>query len=128
MISQISSGIRISVEVRYLEDYSNSLTEEYFFGYQIIIENHNPFPVQLLSRYWEIFDSIGETSEVEGEGVVGNQPIIGSGESYQYISQCPLRSEIGKMKGKYVMENCLNKSTFETNIPTFDLIAPHKLN
>ena len=97
MVSKISEGVTISVETFYQPDYSNPQSSEYMFAYRITIENNNSFPVKLLRRHWFIFDSDSTHREVEGEGVIGNQPEINSGEKYQYISGCNLRTELGKM-------------------------------
>ena len=128
MISKISEGVTISVETFYQPEYSNPLTNEFMFAYRITIENNNPFTVQLLRRHWYIFDSNAEHREVEGEGVIGVQPLINPGEKYQYVSGCNLRSEMGKMHGIYFMENSHNKKTFLVNIPAFEMIVPLKLN
>lgn len=128
MISKISEGITISVETYYQPEYSNPVSSEFMFAYRITIENNNAFPVKLLSRHWYIYDSNGSRREVEGEGVVGVQPQINPGESYQYISGCNLRSEIGKMHGTYEMENVHNKKHFPVIIPSFDMCTPFKLN
>ena len=128
MISKISEGITISVETYYQPEYSNPVNSEFMFAYRITIDNSNIFPVKLLSRHWYIHDSNGSLREVEGEGVVGVQPQINPGESYQYISGCNLRSEIGKMYGTYKMENVNNKKNFVVIIPSFDMCAPFKLN
>ncbi len=128
MISKISEGIEVSIETFYQKDYSNPLQNEYMFAYRITIENHNSFPVQLLRRYWEVFDSNTEQRVVEGEGVVGVQPLIMPGKNYQYVSGCHLKSEMGKMQGYYTMENVENKSSIHVNIPAFKLVAPVKLN
>lgn len=128
MVSKISAGIKISVETYYQPEYSNPLNSEYMFAYRITIENGNVFPVKLLSRHWFIYDSSNKMREVEGEGVVGVQPVIASGASYQYISGCNLRSEIGKMNGTYMLENVHNRKTFEVTIPSFELQVPFKLN
>ena len=128
MISKISEGIEITVETFYQADYSNPLKGEYMFAYRITIENHNKFTVKLLRRHWFIFDSNAENREVEGDGVVGVQPILLPGENYQYVSGCNLKTEMGKMHGSYQMENENNKQLFSVNIPSFDLIAPSKLN
>lgn len=128
MITQICEGITISIETFYQPEYSNLAIGEFMFAYRITLENNNSFPVQLLRRHWYIFDSNAESSEVEGEGVVGLQPIINSSEKYQYVSGCNLKSEMGKMHGMYFMENCHNKKTFLINIPGFELVAPFKLN
>jgi ApaG protein len=128
MISKISEGITISVETYYQPEYSNPVNSEFMFAYRITIENNNIYPVKLLSRHWYIYDSNGSLREVEGEGVVGVQPQINPGESYQYVSGCNLRSEIGKMHGTYQMENVNNKKPFNVIIPSFDMCAPFKLN
>lgn len=98
------------------------------FAYRITIENHNKFTVKLLRRHWFIFDSNAEHREVEGEGVVGVQPVLLPGENYQYVSGCNLKTEMGKMYGSYQMENENTRQLFSVNIPSFDLIAPSKLN
>lgn len=128
MISKISEGITISVETYYQPEYSNAVNNEFMFAYRITIENSNAFPVKLLSRHWYIYDSSGMLREVEGEGVVGVQPIINPGQSYQYVSGCNLRSEIGKMHGTYLMENINTERTFEAIIPSFGMCTPFKLN
>ena len=128
MVSKISEGVTISVETFYQPDYSNPETNEYMFAYRITIENNNTFPVQLLRRHWYIFDSDCNHREVEGEGVIGVQPQIASGEKYQYVSGCNLRTEMGKMHGTYFMENLHSKKTFLVNIPAFEMIVPFKMN
>lgn len=128
MVSKLSQGVKISVETFYQPDYSNPISGEYMFAYRITIENNNNFPVKLLRRYWNIFDSNGSTKEVDGEGVVGIQPVIQPSESYQYVSGCNLKTEMGKMQGYYLMENLHSKKQFEANIPAFEMIAPFKHN
>lgn len=128
MISKVSRGVKVSVETYYQPEYSNALNSEYMFAYKITIENNNDFPIKLLSRHWFIYDSNGSTREVQGEGVVGIQPVIPPANSYQYISGCNLRSEIGKMNGNYLFENVNNKKTFDVSIPSFEMLAPFKMN
>jgi len=128
MVSKISEGIEISVETFYQPDYSNPVSGEYMFAYRITIENHNNFPVKLHRRHWYIIDSNGNNREVEGEGVVGVQPTLQPTERHQYVSGCNLRSEMGKMHGTYLMENLFNKTSFEVNIPVFEMIVPFKMN
>ena len=128
MVSLISEGVEISVETFYQQDYSNPLQSEYMFAYRIALENHNNFPIKLHRRHWHIFDSNGTYREVEGEGVVGIQPILAPGERYQYVSGCNLRTEMGKMSGTYQMENLNNKKMFDVNIPAFEMIVPLKNN
>ncbi len=128
MNSLISAGILVNVEVHYQSEYSNPLQNEYMFAYQITLENYNSFPVKLLRRNWFIFDSAGTYRNVEGEGVVGVQPVLEPGEHYQYMSGCNLRSDMGKMKGTYQMENMHNREVFTVIIPEFDMVAPPKFN
>ena len=128
MNSLISEGVEVSVETFYQPDYSNPIQSEFMFAYRITLENHNTFPVKLHRRSWNIFDSNGSTREVEGEGVVGVQPTIQPGETYQYVSGCNLRTEMGKMKGTYQMENLNNKKMFTVDIPAFEMIVPMKNN
>ena len=128
MVSKISEGVTISVETFYQPDYSNPQSSEYMFAYRITIENNNSFSVKLLRRHWFIFDSDSTHREVEGEGVIGMQPDINSGEKYQYISGCNLSTELGKMHGTYFMQNLNNKKTFYVNIPAFEMTVPFKMN
>lgn len=128
MVSKISEGVQISVETFYQPDYSNPANNEFMFAYRITIENHNNFTVKLLRRQWYIFDSTGENREVEGEGVVGLQPVIQAGQQFQYVSGCNLKTEMGRMHGTYLMENQNNKSTFTVNIPPFEMVVPFKNN
>ncbi len=128
MASKISEGIEVNVETFYQPDYSNPMAGEFMFAYRITIENRNSFPVKLHRRHWYIFDSNGQNREVEGEGVVGVQPLLNPGEKYQYVSGCNLRTEMGKMYGTYLMENITNKKTFEVNIPAFEMVVPFKNN
>jgi len=128
MVSLISEGVEVSVETFYQQDYSNPMQSEYMFAYRIAIENHNSFPVKLHRRHWRIFDSNGTYREVEGEGVVGVQPVLSPGEKYQYVSGCNLRTEMGRMHGTYQMENLNNKQFFDVNIPAFEMFVPFKNN
>jgi ApaG protein len=128
MISNVSRGVKVSVDTFYQPEYSNPLNSEYMFAYKITIENNNEFPIKLLSRHWYIYDSNGSTREVQGDGVVGIQPLIPPGNSYQYVSGCNLRSEMGKMNGNYSIENVNNKKIFEVIIPSFEMHAPFKMN
>ncbi len=128
MTDKITQGVHISVETFYQPEYSNPVNSEFMFAYRITIENFNTFPVKLLNRHWYIFDSNATKKEVEGEGVVGLQPVIAPGDSYQYVSGCNLRSEIGKMQGNYTFEHLQQKKQFKVEIPAFELFAPFKMN
>lgn len=116
------------METFYQAEYSNPSANEYMFAYRITIENQNSFTIKLLKRKWFIFDSCAENKDVEGDGVVGVQPVLQPGQQFQYVSGCNLRSEMGRMSGYYEMENLKDKSSFEVKIPPFDLMAPMKFN
>lgn len=128
MVTQITEGVKISVETVYQSEYSNPANEHFMFAYKVNIENLTEYSVQLLSRYWNIFDSNGAHREVEGEGVVGRQPIIEPGNSHEYVSGCNLKTDVGSMKGEYTMRRLIDDEEFKVNIPEFHLIAPYKLN
>lgn len=128
MIHQITEDVSISVEVFYQAAQSNALSNEYLFAYRITIENNGAFPLRLLRRHWHIYDSNGSYREVEGEGVVGQKPVLQPGGSFQYTSACQLRSEMGKMSGEYTLENLYDKRMLMACIPEFELVAPQKLN
>lgn len=128
MVQHITEGVSISVETFYQPAQSNPLLSEYLFAYRITIENQSAMPVKLLKRHWFITDSNGTFREVEGDGVVGQQPVIEPGEQYQYVSAANLRSDMGKMHGSYTMENMFNKRLMKVQIPEFQLIAPFKMN
>ena len=128
MTSKITSGVLTSVETFYQSNYSNPEKRDFIFAYRITIENQNTFSIKLLNRHWYIFDSNGDYREVEGEGVVGTQPIITPSNKYQYVSSCHLYSEIGRMHGTYQMENLNTQTLFNVHIPSFPLIVPFKMN
>lgn len=118
----------MSVETSYRQDQSHSLYDHYMFSYRIRIENMTAYSVQLLSRYWKVFDSNGSHSVVEGEGVVGEQPTIEPGAAYEYISGVNLKTEFGSMHGKYFMRNIFDDSIFSVDIPLFLLEVPFRMN
>lgn len=128
METLITNGIRVSVETQYQPTYSRPLEMKYIFSYHITIENLSSETVQLLRREWEIFDSNGIIRKVEGEGVIGKQPILAPGESHQYASWSPLMTEMGKMSGVYIFRRDIDNHEFRVDIPDFRLIAPFKLN
>ncbi len=123
-----TNGITVSVETQYLPFHSNPRQGKYIFGYHIIIENGSPHTVQLLRRHWVIRDSDGQVREVEGEGVIGLQPVLMPGESHAYDSYCDLGTEFGKMSGTYLMSRQDDETIFEVTIPEFRMFAPFKLN
>lgn len=123
-----TNGITVSVRTQFLPEHSNPAAQKFIFGYLISIENGSPYTVQLLRRHWLIFDSKGIVREVEGEGVVGEQPVIPPGGQHEYTSFCDLGSEMGKMRGTYLMVRQGDDYHFKVNIPEFSMVAPQKLN
>jgi len=128
MTTQITAGIKISVECIFQAEYSNPERDHFMFAYQISIENLSDSTIQLVSRYWKIFDSNGDHHEVYGDGVVGEQPIIEPGQIHQYTSGCNLKSEIGFMEGHFNMLKLIDETSFKVEIPRFNLIANYVLN
>jgi ApaG protein len=128
MVQLVTEGVSITVETFYQPAQSNPINSEYLFAYRITIENLGAVPVKLLSRHWHIVDSNGSYREVEGEGVVGQQPVIEPSHSFQYVSAANLRTDIGKMYGSYQVENLFNKKIMTVAIPEFHLFAPFKMN
>lgn len=128
MIKQVTHGVAISVQTRFLPSESSIRHGHYFFMYEITIENQNEYAVQLLSRHWHIYDSNGDYREVKGEGVIGEQPVIESGQKYTYRSGCNLATEIGRMEGSYTMQRLFDEKQFSAQIPAFHFVLPAKLN
>ena len=116
-------NIEVSVEPFYLEDRSDPDEGRYFWAYRITIANNSAGAVKLLSRYWRITDGSGKVEEVRGPGVVGEQPELEPGDSYQYTSGCPLTTPSGFMVGRYTMADG-SGATFEVDIPAFSLDLP----
>lgn len=128
MTTKITDGVRVSVVTQYQEDYSSPLQDHFVFTYRVTIENCSAYTVQLLRRHWFIFDSNAVNKEVEGEGVIGQQPILEPGETHEYVSGCNLNTGIGKMEGTYLMERVVDGKQFKAIIPEFVLIVPFLLN
>lgn len=124
----VTKGIKISVEAKYRAEHSSVEHRHFLFSYMIVIENNSEYTVQLLTRHWEIFDSCGETSIVDGEGVVGEQPVLDPGERFEYESACSITTDMGRMKGTYLMERKIDGARFYVTIPEFELIAPARLS
>jgi ApaG protein len=128
MDTKTTEGVKVTVTTNYLPDYSSPVQQHYVFAYKISIENNSEFTVKLLRRHWYIHDATGVTREVEGEGVVGQQPTLEPGELHEYISGCNLKTGLGKMRGTYLMERLVDGKKFDVTIPEFNLIVPYKLN
>ncbi len=116
-------GITVRVSVSYLPEQSEPGRGRWFWAYHIRVENHGPMAVQLLTRHWIITDGRGARHSVEGEGVVGEQPQIAPGASFDYVSGCPLATPTGSMQGSYHMVG-EDGSGFDVDIPKFALVAP----
>jgi ApaG protein len=123
MYSAVTRDIEVSVEPFYLEERSDPAQSRYVWGYRVTIANQSDEFVQLLSRYWHITDGLGRVEEVRGAGVVGEQPELNPGDSYQYMSGCPLTTPSGIMVGRYTMRNARDEM-FDVDIPAFSLDLP----
>lgn len=128
VVKDVSNQIGIEVVSNYQREFSNPVDKTYLFAYQIKITNHSAYPVQLQSRKWFIFDSSGKQTIVQGEGVVGQHPTLEPGESFQYISSCPLESPLGYMHGEYSFVSGNKGKRFTSIIPKFTLTCPDILN
>lgn len=128
MVSEITSGVEVVVHATYLPDLSFAAMNQYVFAYNVSIHNHNSFPVQLLRRKWIISEGSGDVEVIEGEGVIGVQPVLGSGEEYEYQSGATLQSPLGRMCGFYFFENKSTCKVFKVHIPEFQLEATEILN
>lgn len=123
--SETTRSIEVTVEPSYLEEQSSPENRHFVWAYRVRIENHGTEQVQLLNRYWRITDAKGVTQEVEGPGVVGEQPILQPGASFVYTSGCPLTTPSGIMQGRYEMQTDEGER-FWINIPAFSLDSPHQ--
>jgi len=128
MTNLTTKGVNIDVKVDYHTTSNYEGRPGFVFVYHIIVSNHNNFPVQLLRRRWRIFDSDGVVRYVEGDGVVGLQPVIEPHQSFEYSSFCNLSTELGMMSGVYILENLRENILFEVEIPGFELATPAIMN
>lgn len=128
MTTAVTEGIKVSVRTEYQSEYSSPLQAHYVFTYRITIENASDYTVQLLRRHWTIYDSNGTVRIAEGDGVVGQQPILEPGESHEYVSGCNLRSSMGKMVGSYLIERIIDGKQLQIAIPEFTMVVPFRLN
>ena len=122
---RIKRGIRVLVKPSFLDDQSDPEEGRFLWSYMVTIENKGSETVQLLSRYWHISDAAGRVQEVRGPGVVGAQPILEPGQSFQYTSGCPLPTASGAMSGHYDMR-AVSGDGFSVEIPLFLLESPHE--
>ena len=128
MVTEITEGVKVTVETEYQPDYSSPSQDHYVFTYQVTIENNSNHTVKLLRRHWYIQDIGYPRREVEGEGVIGQQPILEPGDTHRYVSGCNLKSGIGTMKGTYLMVRVMNGKRLEVMIPEFTMMAPYRAN
>ncbi len=121
--AETTRGITVRVSVSFLPEQSEPEKGRYFWAYHIRIENEGQMAAQLMTRHWEITDGRGAKNLVEGDGVVGDQPVVMPGASYDYVSGCPLTTPSGHMQGSYGMV-AEDGSSFDVAIPKFLLTAP----
>jgi ApaG protein len=123
MYRTLTRSIEVKVTPRFLEERSSPANNYYFWAYSIEIVNHGAETVQLVARYWHITDALGRSQEVRGPGVVGEQPVLGPGQSFQYTSGVPLPTPSGFMVGSYNMVTTAGEP-FDVAIPAFSLDSP----
>ena len=125
MYTATTRNITVKVEPQFLSEQSDPASDQYVWLYTINIENGGTDVVQLLNRHWIITNAMGHVEEVQGPGVIGEQPILKPGDSFQYTSGCPLRTPSGMMVGTYEMVGP-GEERFDVNIPAFSLDSPHQ--
>ena len=123
----VTDGIRVRAVSQYVPDRSDPSAKRWFFAYTIFIANEGALPAQLVSRHWVITDGNGKVEEVRGAGVVGRQPLLGPGETFEYTSSCPLETPFGVMEGTYRMVTT-SGSNLDVKIPPFVLSEPFAIN
>ena len=122
-----TDGVRVRVRARYAPDQSEPLHQRWMFLYTITISNEGAETVQLISRHWVITDASDQVQEVKGLGVVGRQPTLAPGESFEYTSGCPLGTPFGSMEGTYPMVTSGGRR-FDAEIAAFALSGPYTLH
>lgn len=123
----LTEGVRVSVRARYSAEHSDPGQSQWFFLYTIRIQNEGDETVQLTDRHWYIVDGSGRTEEVQGPGVVGNQPVLEPGQAFEYTSGCPLTTPFGSMSGTYRMQRS-NGTVFEAEVGLFELREPSSIH
>ena len=123
----ITSGIKVQVVSKYIPEHTNPDIPRYFFAYWVTITNESETAIKLMDRHWEITDAIGKLKVVDGEGVIGKQPIIKPGESFSYNSFCPIETEFGMMTGHFQVKR-EDGHFIKIEIPQFQLISPFSIN
>ncbi|KPM30308.1 ApaG domain protein [Croceitalea dokdonensis DOKDO 023] len=128
MTTQVTKGIKVSVQTSFEGTFFKNYKMHYAFGYTISIENQSKDVVQLTTRHWDVFDSLKEMEAIDGEGVIGKKPVIRPGKSHTYSSGCLLASPIGAMKGYYHIMNLTTSQIIEVPVPTFKFAAAFAMN
>lgn len=123
----VTQGIRVSVKAQYIPEQSVPLAQRYVFAYTVRLTNEGNESAQLRTRHWIITDSSGKVEEVKGPGVVGQQPFLRPGDTFEYTSSCVLHTARGEMRGTYQMHRT-DGTGFDATIATFVLALPHSLN
>ena len=123
--TETTRGIEVTVQPFFLEDQSDPDENRFVWAYRVRIRNGGPETVQLLRRKWRITDARGQVIEVEGPGVIGEQPVLEAGESFEYTSGTPLNTPTGFMQGSYGMVTSDSGEAFDIAIPVFSLDSPH---
>lgn len=123
----VTKGVRVHVDARFSPQHSDPQKREWFFLYTIRIENEGRDTVQLVNRHWIITDANGHVEEVRGPGVVGKQPLLRTGESFEYTSGCPLKTPFGSMRGSYEMVTEQGER-FDANVAPFALRENESFN
>ncbi|MDD9946276.1 MAG: Co2+/Mg2+ efflux protein ApaG [Myxococcales bacterium] len=124
--SEITNGIRVQVRPRFSPEHSDRQNQQWFFLYTVRISNEGGRAAQLLERHWIITNAYGQVEEVRGPGVVGQQPLLKPGESFEYTSGCPLETPFGTMEGTYRMVDSVGDH-FDVVIPAFSLREPNSM-
>lgn len=124
--SATTRGIRVNVQPFFLEEQSSPEEGRFVWAYKVEIANEGAETVQLTHRSWSITDAMGRVQKVHGPGVVGEQPVLGPGESFEYTSGAPLPTPSGFMEGAYHMVVKATGETFDAAIPAFSLDSPHQ--
>jgi ApaG protein len=122
--SKKTNGIKVTTTPIFLPEQSLPFKNIYVWAYNVLLENESETAVQLLARHWNIVDSDGGIMQASGQGVIGTQPIIASGEVYEYSSSTFLKSASGLMYGTYKMIEVESRREFEIEIPAFSLDSP----
>ncbi|WP_442488985.1 Co2+/Mg2+ efflux protein ApaG [Halomonas litopenaei] len=120
--------VRVDVEPSYREDESSPMENRFVFSYTVTVHNHSPGNIQLMARFWKITQTSGQVQEVRGKGVVGKQPMIGPGQTFQYTSRAILDGPVGFMEGAYTCVDTASQRPFEVPITVFRLATPNQIH